>query len=62
MGTHSIDTQALPPSRMPLGHLSYWEEIEENQQIHASVNLGNMCKSASKYACRVTLLVKKDGS
>ncbi len=42
--------------------LSYWEEVEVNRQIQALVDLGNMCKSASKYACRITLLMKKDGS
>lgn len=42
--------------------LSYWEEGEVNMQIHALVDLGEMCKNASKYACWVTLLIKKDGS
>jgi hypothetical protein len=42
--------------------LSYWEEIKANRQIQALVDLGRMCKSASKYACKVTLPMKKDGS
>jgi hypothetical protein len=33
MGEHSIDTQGLPPCRMTLGWLSYWEEVEVNRQI-----------------------------
>ncbi len=33
-----------------------------NQQIQALVDLGNMCKNALEYACRVILLMKKDGS
>jgi hypothetical protein len=28
VGEHLIDTQGLPPYRMTLGWLSYWEEIE----------------------------------
>jgi hypothetical protein len=47
---------------MTLGKLSYWEEIKVNRQIQTLVDLGKMRKSASKYACRVTLLVKKDSS
>jgi hypothetical protein len=30
VGEHSIDTQGLPPCRMTLGQLSYWEEAEIN--------------------------------
>jgi hypothetical protein len=47
---------------MTLGQLSFWEEIEINKQIQALVDLGKMRKSASKYACRVTLSMKKDGN
>jgi len=32
------------------------------RQIDALVDLGKMRPNNSKYACRVTLLVKKDGS
>jgi len=59
---HSIDTQGLPPCCMTLGPLSYWEEAKVNQQIQTLVDLGQMRKSASKYVCRITLLMKKDGS
>jgi hypothetical protein len=58
----SIDTQGVSPCHMIPEWLSYWEEVEVNRQIQALVDLGNMCKSASKYACRITLLMKKDGS
>jgi hypothetical protein len=33
IGEHSIDIQGLPPCRMTLGHLSYWEEAKVNRQI-----------------------------
>jgi hypothetical protein len=47
---------------MTLGRLSYWEEVEINRQIRILVDLGKIRKSASKYACIVTLLMKKNGS
>ncbi len=62
MREHSIDIQGLPPCRMTLGQLSYWEEVEVNWQIQTLVDLGKMCKSALEYVCRVTLPMKKDGS
>jgi len=31
VGEHSIDTQGLPPCRMTLGPLSYWEEAKVNR-------------------------------
>ncbi len=62
VGEHFIDIQVPPSCRMTPGRLSYWEEVEINQQIQTLVDLGKMCKSASKYACRVTLPMKKDGS
>jgi hypothetical protein len=62
MGEHTIDTQGLPPCRMTLGQLSFWEETEVNRQIQALVNLGKMCKNASKYVYKITLPTKKDGS
>jgi hypothetical protein len=62
MGGHSIDTQGLPPYCMTPRWLSYWGEVEVNQQIQTLVDLGKMCKSVSKYACKVTLPIKKDGS
>jgi len=62
IGEHSIDMQGFPPCKASPGRLSYWEEIEVKRQIDALVDLGKMKPSNSKYACRVTLLVKKDGS
>jgi hypothetical protein len=62
MGEHVIYTQGLLFCRMTPRWLSYWEKGKVNWCIQALVDLGKMCKSASKYACKVTLLVKKDGS
>jgi hypothetical protein len=62
VGEHSIDTQGFPPCRVAPGRLSYWEEAEVKRQIDVLVDLGKMRPSDSEYACRVTLLVKKDGS
>jgi hypothetical protein len=42
--------------------LSFRGNTKVNWQIQVLVDLGKMHKSASKYACRVTLPVKKDGS
>jgi hypothetical protein len=42
--------------------LSYWEEAKVKKKIYALVDLGKVKPSDSEYACRVTLLVKKDGS
>jgi hypothetical protein len=62
VGEHTIDTQGLPPCHMTHGRLSFWEEAEVNRQLQALVKLGKMCKSESKYACKITLPMKKDGS
>jgi hypothetical protein len=62
IGEHNIDTQRFPPCNMSPGRLSFWEEIEVKRQIDALVDLGKMKPNNSKYACRVTLPVKKDGS
>ncbi len=62
MGEHTIDTQGLPPCRVTPGWLSFWEEAEINRQIQALVDLGKMRKSASEYAYKVTLPMKKDGT
>jgi len=59
---HSINMQGFPPCQVPPGRLSYWEEAEVKRQIDVLVDLGKMRPSDSKYACRVTLPVKKDGS
>ncbi len=62
IGEHSIDTQGLPPCKTSPARLSYWEETEVKRQIDVLVDLGKMRPSNSEYACRVTLLAKKDGS
>jgi len=62
VGEHIIDTQGFPPCKVAPGRLSYWEEAEVNPQINVLVELGKMRPSNSTYTCRVTLLVKKDGS
>jgi hypothetical protein len=62
VGEHSIDTQGFPPCKVAPGRLSYWEEAEVKKQIDVLVELGKMKPSDSEYTCRVTLLVKKDGS
>jgi hypothetical protein len=62
IGEHCIDTQGFPPCKASPGRLSYWEEVEVKRQIDVLVNLGKMRPINSKYACRVTLPVKKAGS
>jgi predicted aspartyl protease len=62
IGEHSIDTQGLPPCKTSPARLSYWEETEVKMQIDVLVDLGKMRPNNSEYACRVTLLAKKDGS
>jgi hypothetical protein len=62
IGEHSIDTQGFPPCKVAPSRLSYWKEAEVKRQINVLVELGKMKPSDSAYACRVTLLVKKDGS
>jgi hypothetical protein len=42
--------------------LSFWEEAEVKKQIDMLVALGKTKPSISKYAYKVTLPVKKDGS
>jgi hypothetical protein len=48
-------------SHMP-GRLFCWEEAKVNKHIQAWIKLGKMKNSDSEYACRVNLLVKRDGS
>ncbi len=62
VGEHSIDTQGFPPCRVSPGRLSFWEETEVKRQIDVLVGLGKIKPNDSKYACRVTLPVKRDGS
>jgi hypothetical protein len=47
---------------MTPGQLSYWKEVQANRQIQALVDLGKMHKNALKYACKLILPMKKDGS
>jgi hypothetical protein len=60
IGEHAIDTQGFPSCCTTTGRLSYWEEIKVNIQIQALIKLGKMKNNHSKYACRVSLLVKRD--
>jgi hypothetical protein len=57
-----VDMQGFPPCEVSLRRLSYWEEVEVKRQINVLVDLGKMKPNNFEYACRVTLLVKKDGS
>ncbi len=54
--------QGFPPCKVSPSRLSSWEEAEVKRQIDVMVDLGKMKPSDSKYACRVTLSVKRDGS
>jgi hypothetical protein len=45
-----------------LKRLSFWEEAKVNKQIDALMALGKMKPSSYQYVCKVTLLIKKDGS
>jgi len=62
IGEHSIDTQGFPPCKVSPSRLLSWEEVEVKRQIDVMVDLGKMKPNDSEYACRVTLLVKRDGS
>jgi hypothetical protein len=62
IGEHDIDTQGLPPCHITLNKLSFWEEAKVNKQIQRLVKLGKMKTNFSKYACKVTLPIKKDGN
>jgi hypothetical protein len=55
-----MDMQGFPPCKVSPGRLSYWEEAEVKKQIDVLIDLGKMKPINSEYACRVTLLVKKD--
>jgi hypothetical protein len=62
IGEHVVDTHGFPPCRSPPNILYFWEEAKVKRHIDAFVKLGKMKPNTSKYAYRVTLLVKKDGS
>jgi hypothetical protein len=57
-----MDTQRFPPYKVSLGRLSYWEEAKIKRQIDVLVNSGKIKPNNFKYACHVTLPIKKDGS
>ncbi len=59
---HSMDTQRFPPYKVSPGQLSYWEEAKVKKQIDVLVDLGKIKPNNFKYACHVTLPIKKDGS
>jgi hypothetical protein len=59
---HYVDSQGFPPCKVSPSRLSYWEEAYVKKQIDVLVDLGKMKPNNFKYACDVTLLVKKDGS
>jgi len=42
--------------------LSSWEEIKLNKKIQALVSLSKMRSNTLEYACKVTLLINKDGN
>jgi hypothetical protein len=62
IGEHAINTQGFPPCYTTPGRLSYWEEVEINKQIQALIKFGKMKNSDSKYACKVSLPIKRDGN
>jgi hypothetical protein len=54
-----VDMQGFPPCKVSLGRLSYSKEAKMKKQIDVLLDLGKMKPNNSKYACRVTLPVKK---
>lgn len=61
-GEHVVDNQGFLPCRTMPRRLSFWEEAKVKKQIDTLMALGKMKPSSYHYACKVTLLVKKDGS
>lgn len=57
-----MDTQGFLSCRTIPSKLSLWEEVEVKKQIDALVALGKMKPSTLDYACKVILLMKKDGN
>ncbi len=62
IGEHAIDTRGFPPCHTTPRRLSYWEKVEVNKLIQALIKLGKMKNNYSKYVCRVSLPIKRDGS
>ncbi len=61
-GEHVVDTQGFFPCKTTPSRLYFWEEVEVKKQTDALIILGKMKLSSFEYACRITLLVKNDGS
>ncbi len=57
-----VDAQGFLPRKTTPSTLSFWEEVKVKKQIDTLVALGKMKPNSYKYACRVTLPVKKDGN
>jgi hypothetical protein len=55
-----VDTQGFPPCKITPSRVSFWEEIKVKKQIGVLVTLGKMKPNTLEYACKVTLLIKKD--
>jgi hypothetical protein len=61
-GERVVDNQGFLPCKTMPRRLSFWEEAKVKKQIDALMALGKMKPSSYQYACKVTLLAKKDGS
>jgi hypothetical protein len=59
---HIVDTQVFLLCHITPSRLSFWEEVKAKMKINDWVALGKMKPSTSKYAYKMTLLVKKDES
>jgi hypothetical protein len=57
-----VDRQGFAPCKVSPGQLSYWEDAKVKRQINVLINLGKMKPNNSRYACCVTLPIKRDGS
>jgi hypothetical protein len=57
-----VDTQSFPPCKIIPSRVSFWEEVKVKNQIGVLITLGKMKPNTFEYACKVTLLVKKDNN
>ncbi len=57
-----MDTQGFPPCKIIPSKVSFWEKVKVKKQIGFLVTLGKMRPNTFEYACKVTLLVKKDNN
>ncbi len=62
LGEHIVDTQGFPLCHITPNRLSFCEKVKVKRKIDDLVALGKMKPSTSKYAYRITPLIKKDGS